>query len=91
MRTRVHGAEVRLAGGRTVQYGWATHIRVDHYWDLHVYLGRRQRVYHEAGEWLSYRAWSGHQPAVQPVTMAIHVPELELARDWAPLPRPGAS
>lgn len=63
MRTRVHGVIVWLASGRTVEYGWATAVGVGRYWDLLIYQGRRQRVFHPAEEWLSYRALNGRRPA----------------------------
>ena len=82
-----------------MEYAWATHIRVAR-WELHIYQGRRQRVYLEAGEWLSYRSFNGYvaEPAarpqvhLRPVAPPIEeptqlIPRLALAREWDPVPR----
>lgn len=62
MKARAHGLTVTVASGRSIEYPWATGLRVDKFWDLHVYHGRRQRVYHPAGEWISFRCTSAVPP-----------------------------
>lgn len=99
MRSQVYGVTVELSTGRWVEYAWASHIRVAR-WELHIYQGRRQRVYLEAGEWLSYRSFNGHvttpdarpQVHLRPVAPPAEdqtqlIPQLSLDRGWPAVPR----
>lgn len=99
MRSRVYGVTVEMSTGRSVEYAWATHIKVDKRWELHIYHGRRQRVYLLAGEWLSHRSFNGQQLAEPGARPQVHLrpvpvedlttlmPRLDLDRGWAPVPR----
>lgn len=62
MRARAHGVTVTVASGRSIEYPWATGLKIDKYWDLHIFHGRRQRVYHPAGEWVNVRCTSAVLP-----------------------------
>lgn len=101
MRTHVYGVTVELSTGRSVEYAWATHVKVDRRWEMHIYHGRRQRVYLLAGEWLSWRSFNGHQLAQPEAIPQVHlrpvpveeqtmlIPRLNLDRGWDPVPRAG--
>jgi hypothetical protein len=102
LRTAVYGVTVELATGRSIEYSWATHVKVNKQWELHIYHGRRKRVYLTPDEWLSHRGFNGHQVTQPESVPQVHLrpvpageqtilmPHLNLDRGWEPVPRPGS-